>query len=76
MEFILLVGLVFGIIVYRKRADGRRVDIGLMARRLFEFGFLFGFLLASAGSRTAFSARHFHRHGILLVVGRAYLPVD
>ena len=42
MEFVLLVGLVFGIIVYRRRADGGRVDVGLMARRLFEFGFLFG----------------------------------
>ena len=41
MEFILLIGLVFGIVVYRRRADGRRVDIGLMARRLFEFGFLY-----------------------------------
>jgi len=48
VEFILLVGLVFGIIVYRKRADGRRVDIGLMARRLFEFGFLFGLVVTTA----------------------------
>ena len=35
VEFVLLVGLVFGIVVYRRRADGRRVDVGLMARRLF-----------------------------------------
>ena len=48
MEFILLVGLIFGIIVYRKRADGRRVDIGLMVRRLFEFGFLFGLVVTTA----------------------------
>ena len=48
MEFVLLIGLVFGIVVYRRRADGRRVDIGLMARRLFEFGFLYGLVVATA----------------------------
>ena len=52
MEFILLVGLVFGIIVYRRRADGGRVDVGLMARRLFEFGFLFGLVCATAVGAT------------------------
>ena len=48
MEFILVVALIFGIIVYRRRADGERVDVGLMARRLFEFGFLFGLVVATA----------------------------
>ena len=52
MEFVLLVGLVFGIIVYRRRAEGRRVDVGLMARRLFEFGFLFGLVSATAVGAT------------------------
>ena len=52
MEFVLLVGLVFGIVVYRRRADGRRGDVGLMARRLFEFGFLFGLVSATAVGAT------------------------
>ena len=52
VEFVLLVGLVFGIVVYRRRADGRRVDVGLMARRLFEFGFLFGLVSATAVGAT------------------------
>ena len=57
MEFILLIGLVFGIVVYRRRADGRRVDIGLMARRLFEFGFLYGLVVATAIGATGALSR-------------------
>jgi len=52
VEFILVVGLVFGIVVYRRRADGGRVDVGLMARRLFEFGLLFGLVVATAVGAT------------------------
>ena len=59
MEFVLLVGLVFGIIVYRRRAEGRRVDVGLMARRLFEFGFLFGLVSATAVGATGVLAALF-----------------
>ena len=57
MEFVLLIGLVFGIVVYRRRADGRRVDVGLMARRLFEFGFLYGLVIATAIGATGALSR-------------------
>ena len=57
MEFVLLIGLVFGIVVYRRRADGRRVDVGLMARRLFEFGFLYGLVVATAIGATGALSR-------------------
>lgn len=38
----------FGIILYRWLAYGRRVDAGLMARGLLESGFLFGLVSAMA----------------------------
>jgi len=57
VEFVLLIGLVFGIVVYRRRADGRRVDVGLMARRLFEFGFLYGLVIATAIGATGALSR-------------------
>ena len=58
MSLILLVALVVVIVLYRRRAAGR-VDVGAMVRRLLEYGFLAGLVLATALGATGLLARAF-----------------
>jgi len=47
VSLILLVALVAVIVMYRRRGTGR-VDVGTMVRRLLEYGFLYGLVMATA----------------------------
>ena len=62
MSLILLVALVVVIVLYRRRASGR-VDVGTMVRRLLEYGFLGGLVLATSLGATGLLARLFDRIG-------------
>ena len=58
MDLILLVALVVAIVLYRRRAAGQ-VDVGTMVRRLLEYGFLAGLVLATSLGLTGLLARVF-----------------
>ncbi len=62
MSLILLVALVVVIVLYRRRDTGR-VDVGAMVRRLLEYGFLAGLVLATSLGGTGLLARLFDRMG-------------
>ncbi len=56
MDLILLVVLVVLVVLYRRRGVGR-VDVGTMARRFLEYGFLYGLVMVSAIGATGVLGR-------------------
>ena len=58
VSLVLLVALVVVVAMYRRRGSGR-VDVGTMVRRLLEYGFLYGLVLATAIGATGALGRFF-----------------